>query len=319
MKRRICFRADAGATIGYGHFIRSLALADMLKDDFDCVFFTTEPSQYQIDELDKVCQFVILREEGKFEDFLGYLDGTEIVVLDNYFFTTDYQRQIRAKGCKLVCIDDMHDKHYVADVVINHALTDTSLFDCEPYTKLCLGFDYALLRAPFLKPIIQKKRCSDFVVCFGGADVLRLADKVVSMLLRLQVPYHIIVILGDVAQISEENRRRVTIKRRLSAEQMADVFEQSEAAILSASTVSIEALSREMSVIIGYYVDNQKDYCQKLSSDGLAISVDILQDLTEEKLAEAIRKLDGFKPVSFNSYKIKGRYIQLFNEIVSCN
>ena len=33
--QKIYFRADASATIGYGHFIRTLALADMLKDDFD--------------------------------------------------------------------------------------------------------------------------------------------------------------------------------------------------------------------------------------------------------------------------------------------
>ena len=37
--QKIYFRADASATIGYGHFIRTLALADMLKDDFDCTFF----------------------------------------------------------------------------------------------------------------------------------------------------------------------------------------------------------------------------------------------------------------------------------------
>lgn len=38
--QKIYFRADAGAEIGYGHFIRTLALADMLKDDFSCVFVT---------------------------------------------------------------------------------------------------------------------------------------------------------------------------------------------------------------------------------------------------------------------------------------
>jgi len=38
--QKIYLRADASAAIGYGHFIRTLALADMLKDDFDCTFFT---------------------------------------------------------------------------------------------------------------------------------------------------------------------------------------------------------------------------------------------------------------------------------------
>ena len=30
--KKIYFRADAGADIGYGHFIRSLSLASILKD-----------------------------------------------------------------------------------------------------------------------------------------------------------------------------------------------------------------------------------------------------------------------------------------------
>lgn len=46
--QKIYFRADASATIGYGHFIRTLALADMLKDDFDCTFFTCHPTSYQV-------------------------------------------------------------------------------------------------------------------------------------------------------------------------------------------------------------------------------------------------------------------------------
>ena len=158
-KRKIYFRADASAIIGYGHFIRTLALADMLKDDFDCTFFTTSPSVYQVAEMAKVCNHVSLNEETKFEDFINLLDGNEIVVLDNYFFTTEYQRQIKNKGCKLVCVDDMHDKHYVADVVINHGLTDNNLFDIEPYTRLCLGFRYVLLRSPFLQEsqMLKKK------------------------------------------------------------------------------------------------------------------------------------------------------------------
>ena len=61
--KKIYFRADASATIGYGHFIRTLALADMLKDDFDCTFFTCHPTSYQVSEMEKVCPFIPLQEE----------------------------------------------------------------------------------------------------------------------------------------------------------------------------------------------------------------------------------------------------------------
>jgi spore coat polysaccharide biosynthesis predicted glycosyltransferase SpsG len=128
MKRKVIFRADAGQNIGYGHFIRSLALADMLRNDFDILFATVNPTDYQKAELAKVCPFIGFKEETHFNDFRYFLKGNEIVVLDNYFFTTDYQKAIKEKGCKLVCIDDMHDKHYVADVVINHGLDNPALF-----------------------------------------------------------------------------------------------------------------------------------------------------------------------------------------------
>lgn len=42
--KKIYFRADASAQIGYGHFIRTLAIADMLKSEFDCTFFTVSPT-----------------------------------------------------------------------------------------------------------------------------------------------------------------------------------------------------------------------------------------------------------------------------------
>ena len=50
--QKIYLRADASAAIGYGHFIRTLALADMLKDDFDCTFFTCHPTSYQVSEME---------------------------------------------------------------------------------------------------------------------------------------------------------------------------------------------------------------------------------------------------------------------------
>lgn len=48
--------------------------------------------------MEKVCPFVTLQEEAHYDEFLSSLQGDEIVVLDNYFFTTDYQRAIKQKG-----------------------------------------------------------------------------------------------------------------------------------------------------------------------------------------------------------------------------
>ena len=312
--RKIYFRADASAKIGYGHFIRTLALVDMLKDDFDCAFFTTAPTEYQTSELKKVCEYIPLEEESKFDKFLEYLNGDEIVVLDNYFYSTDYQSLIKNKGCKLVCIDDIHDKHYVADVVINHALTDTSLFSIEPYTKLCLGFEYALLRAPFLKPVADTCRNNDLIISFGAADPFGITDKVVSMLLTMNIPYHIVVVLGDKVYLSEANRQQVSTRKNLTAEQMAELFERSAAGILSASTVCIEALSRNLPLAVGYHVDNQIEFYGCLAKSMAVQPLGNLQEIDADSLRTAIKKISLTRNLRF-PVGINKRYKELFDTL----
>ena len=281
-KRKIFFRADAGQDIGYGHYIRSLALADMLKQDFDCTMFTQTPTEYQLSEAKGICSVVALpSDESKFNKFLEYLHGDEIVVLDNYFFSTDYQQAIKAKGCQLVCIDDMHDKHYVADVVINHGCTDISLFDVEPYTRLCLGMDYALLRHPFRNPIQRDRTANSYAICFGGADSHNLTYAYARELSKKDCT--IFAIIGDSYQYEDTLKTlpHVEICKRLSADEMAKLFSSVENVICSASTTCYEALACEARVYAGWYVENQKDIYQLLASNHKIAPLDNLREIKE--------------------------------------
>ncbi len=273
--QKICFRADASPNIGYGHFIRTLALADMLKEDFDCTFFTCHPTSYQIGEMKKVCSYVALREEAHFNDFLSCLQGDEIVVLDNYFFTTDYQRAIKGMGCKLVCIDDVHDKHFVADVVINHSLcVSASDYDCEDYTSICVGMDYLLLRKEFLdatKMQFFNVRNSIFI-CYGGSDEFDFSLKSCKLLRGLD-DRHIIVVIGGGYCNKEELQKyaegnNVSVYSNIDANQMIKLMSFSSLAVVPASTTFFEACCVRLPIITGYTVDNQRliaSSCEKYS------------------------------------------------------
>lgn len=269
IRRKIYFRADASATIGYGHFIRTLALADMLKDDFDCTFFTITPSAYQIEELGKVCNYIALNEETKFEDFINLLTGNEIVVLDNYFFTTEYQRQIKEKGCKLVCIDDMHDKYYVADIVINHGFVEPHQFHKADYTRLALGCEYALLRRSFLIKSACKKNKSEWIICFGGTDNYDLTSTLAGILSKREDISIIHAVVGDAYKYFDILKKidKVIVHSRLSADEMATLFHVSESVVCSASSVCYEALACQCTIYAGYYVDNQEEFYNKLSEE----------------------------------------------------
>ena len=50
MKRRVVLRADAARSIGFGHFVRTMALAAYLSRDFDCRVASFNPDLLRISD-----------------------------------------------------------------------------------------------------------------------------------------------------------------------------------------------------------------------------------------------------------------------------
>lgn len=315
-RRKIYFRADASAEIGYGHFIRTLALADMLKDNFECTFFTQSPSEYQLKEVEKVCSLKSLpADNSKFEIFLQLLTGKEIVVLDNYYYTSGYQKKIKDRGCNLVCIDDMHDKHYYADIVINHGLTNKALFDAEPYSRLCLGFDYALLRKPFLKGLHFAKIKNSWFISFGGTDYLNLTEKVLNAIYDDERVESIIVVIGNSYKYEERliNYSKAIIKKNVSAEEMAEAMQRCQYAILPSSSVCIEALASGCKIAAGYFVENQKPYYDEWNHNGFIMGLGNMTGNISKGIVDQLSTSNLH--VKFNFNNIASNYVEVFNNL----
>ena len=320
-KRKIYFRADAGPEIGYGHYIRSLALADMLKQDFDCTMFTQSPTEYQLNEAKDICPVVALpSDDSKFDNFLEYLQGDEIVVLDNYFFTTDYQRAIKAKGCKLVCIDDTHEIYYVADAIICQSPgVVASQYDAETYTKMYGSLEYSLLRKPFLTQHTQlEKDYRTAVVAMGGADANNLTRKYLDALLQNQHIDHIEVIIGDAYRWRLVEDKRVGYHRNVSANQLSELFAFAGVVILPASTMTREALACGANILSGYYVDNQKEDYEWYAANQYVIGLgDLVQSDSLEAIAaqEFTEQIFQFIRRDVNFTNIPERVVQIFKNM----
>jgi spore coat polysaccharide biosynthesis predicted glycosyltransferase SpsG len=74
------------------------------------------------------------------------------IVVDGYQFTEDYQRALKAAGCKVLFLDDYgHSQHYSGDLVLNQNVCASadSYRNKEPQTRLLLGPKYCLLRREF--------------------------------------------------------------------------------------------------------------------------------------------------------------------------
>lgn len=295
-QRTVYFRVDGSKTIGYGHVFRCIALAQMLKAEFKCIFATRIFDSFLNNTISKAGFAIaeLSQDESHFIEFLEKLSGDEIVVLDNYFFDTSYQEEIKQKGCKLVCIDDIHDKHYVADIVINHAegISEKS-YSIEDNTKLLLGYKYALLRPEFLKAAKQEKIIFDskknVLISLGGTDPEDLIIKIANTFLK-HPDINSISLISKIDCSKFDNPENKEIKEYwgLSAEELSDLMLQSDIGFLPASTVSVEACACKLPIIGGWFVDNQINIYSAIINKGLAVGIGNINELTEDELYKAV-------------------------------
>lgn len=326
IKKKIIFRADGNAEIGLGHITRSLALAEMLKDDFYCIFATRFLTDFLTVEIRKTCSEIIHLPgtDDHFNEFISVLTGKEIVVLDNYFFDTSYQEAIKNKGCKLVCIDDMHDKHFLADIIINHApQVKKSDYSVEEYTQLCLGLDYLLLRPVFLNFAKKNKSFRDIesiLVCFGGSDPDNLTAKTVGQLKNIGSIKKVNIVVGQAYHFLEslefliETNGKFRLYRSLSDLQMTKVMDV-EAAIVPCSGILFECFAMKLPVITGYYVDNQKDIAEYFRCSDIGF---VIGNMNNMQLTEDIIYQINKKKFDYVSTLVDGRSGERLKKVFKC-
>lgn len=300
MKQKLYIRADGSADIGLGHVVRSTSLAYMLKNDFSIHFFTLKiPDVFKKEIIQNGFQITVFKKEA---DFLGELNVSDIIVLDGYQFDSKYQKEVKNKGSKLVCIDDFHNQHFYADLVINHAPGITrDVYDGEPFTKYLLGPDYALLRPEFLesKQVDKKRNLRDvkkIFICFGGSDIKNLTAQVLSWL--PSKGYSVTIILGSAYShqkalnrvLKERQDLEINVTQSLSAKEMRNEMSLADLAIVPASGILFEAISLGVPAISGYYVDNQQGIYEGFKSMNVFIDA---KQFDREDLLTAIHVTDS--------------------------
>ena len=114
---------------------------------------------------------------------------------------------------------------------------------------------------------------------------------------------------------SEDNQEKVEIKRKLSAQQMAELFETASIGILPSSTVRLEAVSRGLKVICGYFVENQQIGFERSLSWKDILPIYSYNELTEDKLKQALLDIEHFTFTIPDYVHIPDSYIKLMNSL----
>jgi UDP-2,4-diacetamido-2,4,6-trideoxy-beta-L-altropyranose hydrolase len=294
IKPVVLIRTDGNSIIGYGHAMRMMALAEIIVSNFDICFVIRDTSEWLISEIK--LKYSILEIPAKFDltEEIVYLSSNLpnfplIVILDGYNFDTSYQKVMRDKmKLKVISIDDFQPYKYAADVVINHAgLLTPKQFDKEPYTKLFLGPQYALLRKEFndaakLKGKVFSKVDTAFV-CLGGTDPDLYKHIVVKLLEKSILRIIIIVSNKDKFDSLESISKGIELYSNLNAKDMIALMNQSDIAVLSASTLCYEYCSVSGGLFVIQTAENQKYIHNFVIKSGCGLAFDAFDEVLDSE------------------------------------
>jgi len=306
---KILFRVDGYQNIGLGHIIRCIALANMVRDKFQITFACQERDNEVLKMIyDERFNLIKLPIESHYEKdaeiLIRYLDKKAILVLDGYHFKEEYQLIVKPHCQKLICIDDIHNYHFYADVIINHnEQTKNVNYSCEPFTQLYLGGKYALLRSPFLK---NKKLKRDFeksikniLICMGGADPSNQTLRIVKALDLIDLNLIVNVVIGIANPnyhtiskwIGKNSKLKINLLSNLNASEMCKQLILNDFLFAQASTIAWEACCIGIPMIVGITADNQTGIAEILGNKQAALNLKWYKDISIIKIKEKFLRL----------------------------
>lgn len=314
---KLILRADANETIATGHVYRLLALAELLKPQFE-IWFCTQSTNAQLLEIIRSQVDKLIQLPHQFEyclpadkeldaeipfDLEEIVNTNDIVVLDGYWFREKYQLAIKQRGAKLVMIDDFANQYFYADAVINHAPgTKVSRYKGEPYTQYFLGLNYALIRKAFFEPKsnVIKPVDSTVFIGFGGSDPYELSVTYTKAILEhTTLNVHLLTSklfkeesVTALNNLASAYPNKLSIHGNVNALDLKNILDTCTNAIVPASTILFECVSRGLKCISGYYTANQHMIYSGFLHEYMIIGIDDMIRFDTNELSAKIALSD---------------------------
>ena len=311
--RNFYFRVDGSQSIGMGHVVRCLALAEYLSQFYKCIFIIQDidakTEKYVMSFGMSVITLPLnIAPSQELEILSGILDENSILVVDGYKFDKTYIKQIKSAVGLLIQIDDLNQGFYDADLIINHNLhaeDENYLIDRE-VSKVLKGIQYVIMRNKF-ESHINTHFAEGVLICLGGSDQKNVSLKLYEAL-RSFSPCSITIILGHsnvhgaIFDSLIEHDKKLFIKRSLSAQEMVEAISSHEFYFCTASVVSLEACSVGTKLIVGYTEENQKKMSYSIAEKGLGYNLENLYEQSSAELSLKIRPMmeKNFSPMTNN-------------------
>jgi UDP-2,4-diacetamido-2,4,6-trideoxy-beta-L-altropyranose hydrolase len=312
MKDHLLLRADASATIGTGHVMRCLALAQAWQDAGGrATFASAEMPDALVNRLqaEGIAATRLPAEAASSADStataaLARQEGVQWTVVDGYRFSPAYFGALRADGGRVLALDDMaHLERYPVDCLLNQNLNATS----ERYAgkagaaDLLLGTRFILLRREFLRwrdhPRTFVRPATRVLVTFGGSDPDNVTAKAIAALAMLPgsgIEARVVVgscapHLAELEALVERSQGSVRLER--DVRHMPELMAWADFAVTAGGSTSWEMAFMGLPALMLVLSKDQEAVAESLQQRGVVQNLGWAESVSPGQLAAAIQSL----------------------------
>jgi len=306
-------RADASSTIGTGHVMRCLALAQGWLDSVggDVTFVSASLADWFLRRLatEGISVVSVDGARGGLDDAdltlaTAARSGARWIVTDGYAFDDRYQRAIKAGPARLLFIDDYaHCTDHSADIVLNQNLhaNDRMYRPLDDDTRLLLGPRYVLLRREFRQAGRSSQKAAGtgtrVLITLGGGDPDDVTTKVVNALSHVPVKD-----LEAIVAVGPSNPNEPTLQQAVEAlpmpvrleygvEDMVPLMQWADMAICAGGSTCWELAYMGVPSVVVVLAENQRPIAESLAAVDAIEYLGWHSNLGVQDIAEAVGQL----------------------------
>jgi spore coat polysaccharide biosynthesis protein SpsF len=286
MKPCLLIRCDASFSLGMGHLVRCLVLAEaFIEKNFSVVFILRDSAELAIERLkENKAAFVLLDSTQDYAQqmlafanhyrpsiFLGDVrDGLPDEVIEVY----------RAQGILTVALDEPSDYAKLCDLCFYppHARIDIAGYRGRVFQ----GLESVVLRPEFYRPRQKIKNTKPHVmVMMGGTDPHNLSYAVVQALHKTYAEriFIEVVVRPDHPDLHALKALGSNVKVISGIEEMADYLDHIDYAVIAFGTSAYELLVKQIPAFYLLLSEEAKGSVQWFEDQGCGRGVEMTQDL----------------------------------------
>lgn len=280
----LIIRADGNAKIGAGHLMRCLAIAEEVRRLYPAHTVEFWCADEESAKLASDCGFETKvfgtgyeRMEEELPKWKQWItDDKNTILVDSYHVTDVYLAFLGQFG-RVCLMDDMQERAYPVDMVINYNLyADRAVYESlygEHTVQFCLGGSYVPLRKQFQNTEAcyqTRDSVQQVLLTTGAGDVDNIAGEILDRIYSKKFVFH--VLLGRFSPHLETWKLRAAecpnIQVHYDVKDMAGLMKKCDLAITAGGSTVYELSAARVPFIGFAYAPNQEKLVQCLEASG---------------------------------------------------